>query len=208
MSARAPLRDQIRRMLGEESLDESRITRLERMLEPALVAKQWPRRRVFVAGLGAAAAALALLLALPVLLPELVPHRGGDVAAKIAREVFTNHTRIKSFDLETSSLAEVRSHFDRLDFVPVESALLDRSLTLRGARYCTLQGQLATQMVFETPEGEHVTLYQTVFDPARFGPIPDGAASETPTVVDERGLVVRIWREGAILMASGTYPER
>jgi len=207
MSARVPLRDQIRRMLGEEGLDESRMTRLERMLEPAPVAKPWPRRRVLLAGLGAAAAALALVFALPALLPELVPDRG-DIAAKIAREVFTNHTRIKSLDLETSSLAEVRSHFDRLDFVPVESALLDRSLTLRGARYCTLQGQLAAQMVFETPEGEHVTLYQTVFDPARFGPIPDGAASETPRVLDERGLVVRIWREGTILMASGAYSER
>lgn len=160
------------------------------------------RRRGLIAGLAAAASLVLAVTVLWLLLPG--PSTDTAIAERIAREVFTNHIRIKSLDLETTSLADIRSHFDRLDFVPLQSRLLESEpVRLKGGRYCTLQGVLATQLVYTTNLDDTLTHYQATYKPEVFGPIPNLNSGETPIILHERGLEIRIWVEGGVLMATG-----
>lgn len=197
MRDRQPLKSAVRRLVATARLNDREFDRLQRMI--ANPGHPRSGRRRLLAGLAAAAVLVLGLLHLPP--PVRGPH--ADVVERIAREVFTNHVRIKALDLETRDFRAIRSHFDRLDFVPRESALLaSRALELTGGRYCTLQGELATQLVYTARNGELLTQYQAAYDPAIFGPLPAWEHGEVPLEIFDRGLQIHIWREQDVVMVA------
>lgn len=190
MADHIPLREQLRQMLEAERLDDAQYARLRTVATP-------PRRRTRLRWLTAAAAALAFLaIAWPMLRPA------GDAwqVDQIARHVSHYHLQTPPLDVRSSSLADVRAGLDRLDFQPVlpEGA---EGWRLLGARECTLLGGVATQLLFQTPDGRRVTVYETAYDPDRFARVPGLREHGAPIEVDHRGLTVRVWIESGVVMA-------
>ncbi len=115
------------------------------------------RRRRVAYSLAAGLAAVALTLAL-----------GGrywlmsDLRLNVAEEVVLNHVKALEPDFLSADYTELTTALSKLDFEirPPQHALLSGA-SLVGARYCSLQGQLAVQLRYEGAEGLRFTLYQT-----------------------------------------------
>lgn len=200
---RKSLKAALKERFEHHRLSDEQHKRLEALVASARPARR--RARPFRPVFGGLAMAAALVLA--VALTVFIAHDGAPespIPERLAQEVFTNHTGIKQLDVESGSFEEIRARFDRLDFVPLNSRLLaDQPVRLRGGRYCTLQGKLATQLVYATETGETLTHYQTAYHPEVFGPLPHLEAGDPPLTLHERGLEVRIWVEDGVLMATG-----
>lgn len=91
----------------------------------------------------------------------------------------------------------------KLDFMPVESALLKGSTkSLIGGRYCSIQGITAAQLRLKDNEtGQVQSLYQTVYDKKVFYDLPVLKEKQKPITVYSKGLAVDIWVEKGILFA-------
>lgn len=189
------LRSQLERRFAAERLDDQQFARIERLIKPPRPGRAW-RPAI------QAAAALVLAVALAWILPLERTGTSG-IAERVAQEVITNHIRIKSLDVESDRMEELRTRLDQLDFLPRTSRLVaDAAMELRGGRYCTLQGVLATQIVYQGPDSELLTHYQAVYKPHIFGDVPDLDAGQAPLMIRDRGLEVRIWVEDGLLMVS------
>lgn len=200
MKGKQDFRDQLRRMLEQNALDDREYERLRQ-----LVRRKHSHQRFISWRPAAAIAASILVVVVAGLLtwqarPETSPY--ADIPRHIAKEVLVNHINIRALDVSTDSLDDVRRALDRLDFMPVSSgAVTGRNLRLLGARYCTLQGRIATQIMFETEEGEVVTLYQTAYDQSHFGALPDIDQYQRPLQLFRRGVEITIWVEQGVLVA-------
>jgi len=216
---RQPVKSLLKDKLSRENLSDEEYARLEKLMQnhqrnPVFT---WYRRPQIGIALAACLLLVVVLLMrstyfspsspadtsnvqlVPAAEDMLVSHPS---AARIAKEVLTNHIYIKQMDIETDSIEVVRTNFDRLDFALQISNLMSQDiLTLLGARYCTLQGFIATQLLFQTPNGEKVTHYQAAYDETRFGPLPDISLQQPPIILAERGYTVEIWREAGLVMA-------
>lgn len=195
---RGELRPQLKRILEAERLDDSQFGELRQLLNTAesrVVASRW--RWTWPASVAA-----ALLLVLGV---WFTGQTGGSVIpSRIAEEVTTNHIHLHPLDIRTSSMRRVREELDRLNFVPVVPFTANREhLTLQGARYCTLQGVIATQLMFEDEDGALTTYYQAAYDPERFGRLPDIERRQPLTLV-KQGVEVLIWVEHGVVMAQAS----
>ncbi|MBB3059905.1 hypothetical protein [Microbulbifer rhizosphaerae] len=188
---RGPLRPQLKQMLERDRLDDRQYAQLQRSLDSRGTRTGQNRRRAWLAS------AAALLLSFGVWFSWHTV--SGVVPGRIAEEVTTNHIHLHPLDIETSSMQRVRSRLQRLDFVPVRPDAAN-GLTLLGARYCTLQGAIATQLMFLTPDGSLVTFYQAAYDPQRFGDLPQGL-QERPLTLVRQGVEIRIWVERGVVMA-------
>jgi anti-sigma factor RsiW len=150
---------------------------------------------------GTGGVAAAFILAFTTLSTQLAQPNG--VRQQIAHEVLTNHLKIKALDVETGSMRHIQTFFDRLDFEPRMSAQLgENELTLIGGRYCTIQGAIAAQLKFKTPEGRIVTYYQAAYDRKRFGALPDTSQGARPAIINERGHQMHIWQESGLVMVT------
>ena len=92
-----------------------------------------------------------------------------------------------------SALAVIQGQLNRLDFQLADANFLGgEEWNLLGARYCSIQGQLAAQFKLQK-QGKPYTFYQA--------PMPRGMKQISPTshVID--GVQVKIWQEKGLLMA-------
>lgn len=201
MTTKRPLREQFRHMLQDDELSDNDIAEIDRLIAQTNTPQAQPRRPRW--RLLAAAAVTAFMMVGYIgwkVMPE--PVTTPLISQRIAEEVLTNHIHIRAMDTETSSFDQVRRTLDRLDFVPVASSVVeDTGLRLLGARYCTLQGTIATQLLFETEQGDIVTFYQAAYDPERFGPMPDIDRQQQPMVLSQRGVEILLWVEHGVLIA-------
>lgn len=122
---------------------------------------------------------------------------------RIGSEVAKNHINLKPLEITTSSLSAIRGFLTKLDFMPVESALLKGSTkSLIGGRYCSIQGITAAQLRLKDNEtGQVQSLYQTVYDKKVFYDLPVLKEKQKPITVYSKGLAVDIWVEKGILFA-------
>jgi len=192
--ANGNLRDELRALIEDQHLSDA-----ERASLQAKARKQpAPRLRLWFS---TAALAASLLLVLTVWLTTPT-HQDTDTLWRVAEEVTTNHTRIKPLDVTDASFETLRAHLAMLDFSLQYPNLPDiEKLELIGGRYCTLQGVIATQLVFRDAQGNRITLYQAGYDPARFGPIPDLAKQQTPAKLVRQGLEIQVWQQSGVLLA-------
>ena len=128
-----------------------------------------------------------------------------DYSRDIAYEVVKNHLKLKPLDVQTQSIDEVKQFFTQLDFLPVNSDLLNSRFSLQetmmlGGRYCSIKGVTAAQLRYQQPESGLSTLYEVPYDADTFGTIPDSDKGENPTVLLVKGLKVSMWVEKGLLM--------
>lgn len=191
------LRQQLRNLIEQDALNAAEQARL------ALpVKRNGHYRRLISIGAGLAASIFCVFL--------LWTWSGGDnlppqnIQLRIAEEVTTNHTRVKPLDVTSSSIDVVREQLPLLDFIVQRSSLLlSEGLELVGGRYCTLQGVIATQLVFRDRDGNRITLYQAAYDRQRFGDLPD-QPGEKPVIIDQRGTRISLWTEFGVVFALAT----
>lgn len=200
MAIKRPLREQFRHVLQEDELSDNDIAEIDRLIAQAdtrQIRSQRPYWRLL-------AAAMMAFMMLGYIGWKVMPESVDTpvVSQRIAEEVLTNHVHIRAMDTETSSFDQVRRSLDRLDFVPVASSVVENTgLRLLGARYCTLQGTIATQLLFETEQGDIVTFYQAAYDPERFGPMPHIDRQQQPMVLLQQGVEILLWVERGVLIA-------
>ena len=154
-----------------------------------------------VAALLAAIVALVLIVAKIHDSSESVP-----LSRRVAIEIARNHLKDLDPEFRTGDLRELQREMTKLDFslVPpdqrylssgplvgeLESAADGARLGLRGARYCSLQGQLAAQLEYEDAGGRTHTLYQT-----RDSDLLADIGAEQLNV---HGLRLRLWAQSGV----------
>jgi len=190
-------RQQLRELIEQESLSIAEQSRF------ASSARKSGRRRRFLSVSAGLAASLLFTFI-------FWGGQGGqsfspqNIQLRIVEEVTTNHTRVKPLDVTSSSIDDVREQLTLLDFVVQNSSnLLPEGFELIGGRYCTLQGVIATQLVFRDQHGNRVTLYQAAYDRQRFGDLPD-QPDEQPVIIDDRGTRISLWTEFGVVFALAT----
>ncbi len=120
-------------------------------------------KELFIGPQGVTVFALVLVL---LFAPLLVLNNAGvsqqNLLSNIATEVALNHHKQLPSDFVTESYFELTTAMDKLDFSinkPLHEKLTGYQLT--GARYCSLQGQIAGQLKLRHDSGELHTLYVT-----------------------------------------------
>lgn len=195
MSDIDPLRQQLAEMLNRQQLDEQQFARLQRKLAPPRAVRTGWRAKL------AAAACISLLVVPPFFVQHHQSAPFSQVGERISEEVLTNHTRIYLLDIQTDSFAQLHAKLNRIDFALQETAPEEITVTLQGARYCTLQGVLATQLIYQTAKGQRLTQYQTHYDPERFGPLPASRSQAWQTRSQASAISIRIWQQNGVLIA-------
>ncbi len=109
-------------------------------------------------------------------------------------EVAKNHLRGLAPDFAASRVEVLGEVMDGLEFALVDSdRIRSRELRLTGARYCSIQGKLAAQLVLEDAKGERWTLFQA--------PVEGRLHVARPSEGEARGVRVEVWREAGVLLA-------
>ncbi|MDZ4297764.1 MAG: hypothetical protein U0998_00790 [Moraxellaceae bacterium] len=194
MADKSNLRQQLKELIERDTLSASEQDLFSSTKTPAARSQIW---RVTLG----MAAALVILLSIWQPILRFQPSQA-DFLLRVSEEVVTNHTRVKPLDVTSSSYDAVQQNLPMLDFSLQQSALLvDKGLKLVGGRYCTLQGVIATQLVFEDSLGNRVTLYQASYDEKRFGNVPQLTARQAPATVIKQGLKINIWQESGVILA-------
>ena len=197
-----PLKQSAREHFESYSLSSEQLQQLE-ALGRSTEAKPPARARIYRWTAAAAVAAFALAFALSTLMnqPE-------DMLQRIAIEVATNHVKLKPMEIETQSIDDVRDYFNKLDFIPVNSAVVSNlELELTGGRYCSLQGIGAAQLRVKQPgSGTVQSLYQADYDKDVFNDIPVLEHGDEPAERYAKGIKVRIWAEKGLVFALTELP--
>lgn len=194
MADKQPLREQVKRHLEHPKLDQQTTDALLQQLQPPprLVQRLKPL-------LASVAAALLVFGAWTAsMYPDTTTRH--QVPPRMVEEVIMNHLHLRQMEVLTTNFDTLTSSMEKLNFVPVPPDGLS-PLTLVGGRYCTLKGVLATQLLFESADGTTVTMFQTAYDPSRFGKLPRREDNEASVRVNERGVQVEVWVEQGVVMA-------
>ncbi|MCL1147783.1 hypothetical protein AB4298_07230 [Shewanella sp. 10N.261.52.F9] len=120
---------------------------------------------------------------------------------KIAEEVAKNHIKMKPLEVQTQRLSDLRDYFIQLDFKLVSSRLITNNSQMLGGRYCSIQGLTAAQIRF-VEQDKAITLYEVQYDQSLYGKLPMIEAGDKPIEHIVRGVLVSIWVEKGLLMAS------
>lgn len=192
MSDNKTLKSTLKNILEADSLSENQLQKLNALQAAGRKQPHLFQRRRFLMGGSAAIAASVLFFT-----GRNMYSGNSNLQESIVRDVLTNHIHIRELDIETSSISEIVQYFNRLAFAPFLSSQINKdSFELLGGRYCTLQGELASQLYLKNKaSGELATYYLARYDRQHFGDIPDVSSGDTPKVVHERGYQMTIWRE-------------
>lgn len=184
------LRDHYERQrLSDEARD--RLKKLLREQETGKVSSRW-----WWAGTGIAAAFVLMVTAAALWFAVFrgnAPQSPQSITAAVVRHAATGHNEQQELEFRASRTADLRHVMKSLDFTPVEPSMM-RSMSMRivGARYTTIEGVMAAQILYVDSKGEPCTLYQ-----AR--PVDKLArVSESEHVID--GVRVSVWRENGLVM--------
>lgn len=125
-----------------------------------------------------------------------------DMGLEIAQEVAKNHIKMKPLEVKSDQIDDLRQYFTQLDFALIEPNALSHH-TLKGARYCSIQGVTAAQFRYhgqDTANG--ITVYEVDYQPDIFGDIPDIERGESPREIQLKGLLLKLWVEKGLLLVS------
>lgn len=184
--------DQIREYYGRQRLSEEARSRIKSALQETTPTSPASRPRWLVSGI-AAGVLLAIITAAVWLTLQTRSESPEQLAATIAQYAAAHHSQHQELEFQGTRASDLRREMKSLDFTPVEPALMERmEMRLVGARYTTIGGVIAAQILYLDPKGEACTLFQ-----AR--PVDELAiVPESEHVVD--GVRVNVWREKGLLM--------
>jgi hypothetical protein len=149
------------------------------------------RRRIL-----SAAAVLLTILSAAIWFSSSVtttPQRPAEIAAVIAQQAALGHNERQELEFRVSRCEQLREQMKSLDFTPVEPEMM-RKMNMRivGARYTTIEGGMAAQMLYVDAKGVPCTLYE-VRPTEKLARVPAGER-------DVDGVKVSMWREKGLLM--------
>ncbi|MEM9490822.1 MAG: hypothetical protein AAGC55_16865 [Myxococcota bacterium] len=151
----------------------------------------WRQRAALLGGMVVAAAAALALLAVT---GQKDAGSAEQRAMAIAEEIALNHRKRLAVEFRTDAYAQLASQMDKLDFQPIPSEL---DYQLQGARYCSIQGDIAAQLKLSDRSGFTHTLYQV-----RWRDRYSAIAGQTVIVDNIR---VRFWREGSVFLGLASW---
>ena len=136
----------------------------------------------------------------------ITPERfdASSISESVAADVAENHINLKPAEIETNNMEDIRQFFDRLNFLPTRSQLINPGeWELIGGRYCSIQSISAAQLRIRNVQTQKLqTFYQVPYDEKLFqNAFPDLTAGEQPLQVSSRGLAIKIWLEDEFLYA-------
>ena len=118
------------------------------------------------------------------------PH---ELAASVAQQAALGHNEKRQLDFHVTDCSELQRQMKSLDFTPVEPMMIQHmNMRIVGARYATLGGEMAVQIVYLDANGIPCTLYE-VRPVDRLARLPDGEHE-----ID--GVHVRVWKEKGLVM--------
>jgi hypothetical protein len=183
------------------SLSEDQMQLLQGMQDDAVARQTGSGVRAWLSGFSVAAA-LLFSVGLYLFNPQPV-----DIINDIAYEVTQNHLKLKPMEITTSTMAGVSAYFTELEFSPVKSDYFATGAQkLLGGRYCSIQDSIAAQLRYEMDDGSLMTLFETNYNIDQFSDLPDINKGMKPKEVHARGLLVKIWVEKGLVMASVEEP--
>ncbi len=181
--------DQIRDYYAQQKPSEEASARIKAMIRAGAPV---PRRRRM---LYAAAAAIAVVFAVTFWWASASrsPQSPSAISAAIARQAAVGHNEKAELEFRVRQCAELRERMKSLDFTPVEPAMI-RNMNMRivGARYTTLVGEIAAQIVYVDEHGVPCTLFEA--RPA------EKLANIAPGEHEVDGLRVSVWKEKGLVM--------
>ncbi|MEH6357829.1 MAG: hypothetical protein V7745_02490 [Pseudomonadales bacterium] len=115
-----------------------------------------------------------------------------DITDRVAQEVAMNHNKALAVEYQTDSYQTLSRVMNKLDFDLLAPRLMtEGNLSLLGARYCSIQGQLAAQLKLVDNSGRIYTLYQTRLN--------DELKAINSDVLQQDQVTIRLWGEQGIL---------
>lgn len=143
---------------------------------------------------------VAAAIAIGVLLTAVVRHTRQQTASEveqlrvsIAQEVAHGHIKNKPVRFAAARYEELGRQMKNLNFQPISPiALAEKSLTLKGARYCSLDGNVAAQIKLEMDGGMTCTLFMAK--------ATEKLKSLGAYTMHFDGLEIKVWEEDNIIM--------
>ncbi len=180
--------DQIRDFYAAQKPSPETVEHIKRMIDTG--APQRRSRRAWLV-----AAVVALLAALPVVWTAIRYRIQSpqQLARTVAQQAALGHNEKQELEFRVNDCAELQREMKSLDFTPVEPQMMQKmNMRIVGARYATIAGRMAAQIVYIDDRGTPCTLYEM------------RPASEVARVAggDHQvdGVLVSVWREKGLVM--------
>ncbi|MGB3209145.1 MAG: hypothetical protein WBB19_00425 [Desulforhopalus sp.] len=162
----------------------------------------WPAAEAFFKARRFAYASLLLALGIVVWMVSGIPGNNAfrqELTVAVSNEIGMNHTKRFKVEFEDQTITGLIKQMDKLDFTLRMPARLSQSLTITGARYCSIRGRIAAQVHMTDSNGHYYTLYQTkLVDPL-------AAIEETSLHLD--GVGYRLWHEDGVFFGFAGPPD-
>jgi hypothetical protein len=181
----ASLTDHVRRHYEDQGLSEERLGELRAIARSGATgrarSRSWLRYGMAAAVL--VTATIGVFLAFP----------RSAVAERVIREIAMKHNKALDMEFRVSCCEDLCECMSKLDCRPVTpERIRERGLRVVGARYCSVEGELAAQIRLEDEKGRRYTLYQ-----CRCTPDLEKIEEASDTV---NGVRVEVWREAGLFM--------
>ena len=179
--------DQIRDYYASQGPSPHTVARMKQLIRSGAPLRS--RRRIWIG----AAAALAIALTTLIWTAAHRVESPQQIAAAIARQAALGHNEKQELEFRVASCAQLQREMKSLDFALVEPAMMkEMNMRIVGARYATLAGEMAAQILYVDAHGTPCTLYEA--RPAdRLAHIATGEHQ-----ID--GLHVSVWKEKGLVM--------
>lgn len=181
--------DQIRDYYAAQKPSPDAIERLKRTIRSGA-----PMRRRRPAMIAAAAAGIVLAgLSLVWTAARHTTQSPQQLAVALAHQAALGHNEKQELEFRVNDCSELQQKMKSLDFTPVEPSMMrEMNMRIVGARYATIGGEMAAQILYVDQKGIPCTLYE-----AR--PVDQLArVASGEHLVD--GLHVAVWREKGLVM--------
>lgn len=202
-SSNNSLKQAVRHHIDEVNLSEDQLNRLNALMDTS--DESDTRNKLWFGWLSISAVAAFFLV---FIVSTWFIEQPTNMVQRIAEEVVHNHLKLKPLEVKTDSIDGVRQYFSKLDFMPIDSVLVnDPGLSLIGGRYCSLQGLTAAQLRLKKDTNKTIqTFYQTEYRKDIFGDLPHIAQGDKPVETYVKGIKVKIWVEKGLIFALTEAP--
>lgn len=180
--------DQIRDYYAAQNPSAETIARAKQTIRAGVPARR-PRRAWM-------AAAAALVIAALSFVWTVAGHRvrsPEQIAVAVAHQAAIGHNEKQELEFQVRECAELRAKMKSLDFTPVEPVMMrEMNMHIVGARYTTIAGEIAAQIVYRDAKGVPCTLYEV-------RPV-EGLARVALGEHQIDGVHVALWKEKGLIM--------
>jgi len=181
--------DQIRDYYAQQRPSPDVVNRLKQIIRVGAPARRASRRSWMAVAAGLMIAAVTLLWTAA----HRVAQSPQQVTASIARQAAVGHNEKQELEFRVGDCVELQAKMRSLDFTPVEPSMMQHmNMRIVGARYTTLGGEIAAQIVYVDANGVPCTLYE-----AR--PV-ERLARIAPGEHQIDGVRVSVWKEKGLVM--------